>query len=73
MSDVFERLLQERCDLEIKIYRLDKFLFEHEDEYDRSIDDISDASYELLRNQLSIMRKYLEILEKCIKLWKEEH
>lgn len=73
MSDVFERLLQERCDLEIKIYRLDKFLFEHEDEYDRSIDDISDASYELLRNQLSIMRKYLEILEKRIKLWKEEH
>lgn len=71
MDNVFERLLQERCDLEIKIYHLDKFLFEHEDEYDRSIDDISDASYDLLKSQLSIMREYLEVLEKRIKLWKQ--
>ena len=66
MSDVFERLLQERCNLGIKIHRLEEYLFDYED-------DISDASYELLRNQLSIMLKYLEILEKRIKLWKEEH
>ena len=73
MSAEFERLLQEHCDLSIKIHRLEEFLLDYEYKYDRVIYNISDASYELLRKQLSIMLKYLEILEKRIKLWKEEH
>ena len=73
MSDVFERLLQERCDLEIKVHRLSKFIEDCSDVCDRAFKGVSDQQYVLLQEQEQCMRAYLGVLEKRIKLWKSEY
>ena len=73
MSDVFERLLQERCDLETKLYKLSQFIVECSDEFTRAFNDVSDQHYSLLEKQESCMLEYLKVLEERIKLFRMEH
>lgn len=73
MNDVFERLMQERCDLEIKLYRLSRFIEMCSDEFGRGLAGVSEQEYSLLEEQKSHMLEYLNVLEKRIKLWKVEH
>lgn len=73
MNDAFERLLQERCDLEIKLHRLSEFLETCSNEFDRVLNDVSEQHYSLLEKQESCMLEYLKVLEERIKLFRVEH
>lgn len=73
MNDVFERLMQERCDLEIKLHRLSKFIEMCSDEFSRGLNGVSEQEYSLLEEQKRCMLEYLKVLEKRIKLFRVEH
>lgn len=73
MNDAFERLVQERCDLEIKLHRLSEFLEVCSDEFDRALNGVSEQHYSLLEKQERCMLEYLKILEERIKLFRVEH
>lgn len=70
MNDVFERLVQERCDLEIKLYKLSSFLEACSDEFDRALHGVDEQQYRLLEKQERYMLEYLKVLEERIKLFR---
>lgn len=73
MSDMFVELLQERWELETKLYKLSHLIEEYSDEFTRAFNDVSDQHYSLLEKQESCMLEYLKILEERIKLFRVEH
>lgn len=73
MNDVFERLVQERCDLEIKLHRLPEFIEVCSDEFNRALNGVDEQQYSLLEEQESCMLEYLKVLEERIKLFRVEH
>lgn len=73
MNSAFERLVQERCDLEIKLHRLSEFLEACSDEFNRALNGVSEQHYSLLEEQERCMFEYLKILEERIKLFRMEH
>lgn len=73
MNDVFERLVQERCDLEIKLHRLSEFIEVCSDGFNRALNGVDEQQYSLLEKQESCMLEYLKVLEERIKLFRVEH